>query len=41
MESEPTAKRVKLSLEPFIDNKILDITNAGHEILKTYKKLIL
>ncbi|KAG1474217.1 hypothetical protein G6F56_000486 [Rhizopus delemar] len=34
MEGEPTAKRVKLSLEPFIDNKILDITNAGVEILK-------
>ncbi|KAI9283219.1 subunit 17 of mediator complex-domain-containing protein [Sporodiniella umbellata] len=34
MEGEPTNKKIKLSLEPFVDNKILDITNAGVEILK-------
>lgn len=35
MTSGPEAKRIKLSLEPFIDNKTVDITNTGHEILKT------
>ncbi|RCH99308.1 RNA polymerase II mediator complex subunit [Rhizopus azygosporus] len=35
MTSRPEAKRIKLSLEPFIDNKTVDITNTGHEILKT------
>ncbi|CEP13960.1 hypothetical protein [Parasitella parasitica] len=35
MSQEPTAKRIKLSLEPAIDNNVVDITNAGQEILKT------
>lgn len=35
MSQEPTKKRIKLSLEPAIDNNVVDITNAGQEILKT------
>ncbi|KAL9558840.1 hypothetical protein MBANPS3_000702 [Mucor bainieri] len=35
MSQEPTTKRIKLSLEPAIDNNVVDITNAGQEILKT------
>ncbi|GAA5808183.1 hypothetical protein MFLAVUS_001568 [Mucor flavus] len=33
--SEPSRKKFKLSLEPSIDNHVVDITNEGQEILKT------
>ncbi|KAI7896605.1 subunit 17 of mediator complex-domain-containing protein [Mucor mucedo] len=33
--SEPIRKKLKLSLEPSIDNNVVDITNEGQEILKT------
>ncbi|KAI9365228.1 subunit 17 of mediator complex-domain-containing protein [Pilaira anomala] len=32
---EPSRKKFKLSLEPSIDNRVVDITNEGQEILKT------
>ncbi|KAI9482864.1 MAG: subunit 17 of mediator complex-domain-containing protein [Benjaminiella poitrasii] len=35
MSDQPTPKKIKLSLEPFIENNVVDITNAGQEILKT------
>lgn len=35
MSQEPIKKRIKLSLEPAIDNNVIDITNAGQEIMKT------
>ena len=35
MSQEPIKKRIKLSLEPAIDNNVVDITNAGQEITKT------
>ncbi|KAI8344236.1 subunit 17 of mediator complex-domain-containing protein [Chlamydoabsidia padenii] len=31
---EPTTKRIKLSLEPFIEKTVVDITDTGHEVLK-------
>jgi hypothetical protein len=33
--SEPVTKKIKLSLEPSIDNSVVDITNTGQEIFKT------
>ncbi|KAI8367103.1 subunit 17 of mediator complex-domain-containing protein [Blakeslea trispora] len=35
MTEQPPAKKIKISLEPFIDNHVADITNLGQEILKT------
>lgn len=32
---EPTTKRIKLSLEPSIEKTVVDITDTGHEVLKT------
>lgn len=35
MSDQPIKKKIKLSLEPSIDNSVIDITNAGQEIFKT------
>ncbi|KAL0076399.1 subunit 17 of mediator complex-domain-containing protein [Phycomyces blakesleeanus] len=35
----PLAKRIKLSLEPGIEQPAVDITNSGHEIYKTEQSL--
>ncbi|KAI9030150.1 subunit 17 of mediator complex-domain-containing protein [Phycomyces nitens] len=35
----PSAKRIKLSLEPGIEQPAVDITNSGHEIYKTEQSL--
>ncbi|KAI7903858.1 subunit 17 of mediator complex-domain-containing protein [Cokeromyces recurvatus] len=35
MSDQPIKKKIKLSLEPFIENNVVDITNTGQEILKS------
>lgn len=38
-DDQPSAKRIKLSLEPNIEQTAIDITDTGHEVHKKYASI--